>query len=494
MLNNKIVMIKEFSYKYKLLMIILFLNYKGFSQRYQLFKVNRTENYLERACDPKNLPPGQQFISAPEIYVASNHDYIEINYEPGVPGSRPGRVFYGLENMLCGIEKDNLLLVNRCYNDVLNSFTVKPSSLSIRLTTPTSAETGDNSTGDEVTLTATSGYHELVYNWQVYITPEVADILENQGDNRCGFYFQGIGNTIEEGPGGSGGPIGPGGPTSGPLPHEPRLGWINLPNKYLGKDTITFRAEDLFGVNASKVINKSLQFRIGMSNGYNSRILPFSFLASSPKLVNTNPNPRVKNDRCHYSKEATFTMFLNRDLIEDEKLIVSLYDENTSSSVPPDTFKFFKQEDTKVLTANLGTNPVSYSYTWKGQLDAGKYKFRYQTLLGNGEIKSNDPSWATLEFSNEFEIRTPKNITYQIKSTKPETCKDASDGEMNIEILEGEDGRTYKYTLYEVNGTTATEVPSKKNITFTGLNVTITGLTQKKYRVRIQDNEGCFAR
>ena len=485
---------KKINQIYRLVIIvILFLSYVGNSQRYQLFKVNRSESFI---CGNVPIRPGESFVSPPEIYVASDPNYIEIQPLPGVQGSRTTRIFYGLENMLCGITLDpSRPLVNKCYNDLLNSFTIRPSNLDIKLTTPTSDITGDNSTGDEVTLTATEGYHELVYNWQVFITPEVADILENQGDNRCGFYFQGLGNTIEESPGS--GPIGPGGPPGGPLPNVPRLGWINLPNKYLGENKITFTAEDLFGINAPQVVNKSLQFRIGMSNGYNSRIFSFSFIASSPKLVQP---PTVKNDRCNYSKEGTFTMVLNRDLIEEgglkEQLIVSLYDENTSSSVPPNTFKFFKQESTKVLVQNLTTTPPTYSYTWQEPLEAGKYRFRFQTLLGNGTIDPNDGSWATLEFSDDFEIKTPQNIKYQITSTKKETCKGASDGEMELAIEDRGEGNNskYSYTLYEVNGTTVTEVPGKKDISFTGLSIIIKGLTQKRYRVKIQDEKGCFAR
>lgn len=274
--------------------------------------------------------------------------------------------------------------------------------------------------------------------------------------------------------------------------------WEEVPS-FKNRYPLNVSLLDVFGSNWRNRFNGNLQLRFKFKTTFTSDTIysinnyTIELTECSPKLVSKNPT--IKNDRCNYSKEGTFTMILNRDLVENENLIVSLYDENTSSSVPTNRFKFFKQQFTSDLIPNLNTTPTTYSYTWEGVLDAGNYNFRYQTVLDGREgISDSDDSWRTAEFSNNFEIKTPKNIKYAIKSTKEETCKGARDGEMVIEILDGEDLRSYKYTLYEVNGSTVIEVSGKKNVIFTGLSTTITGLTQKKYRVKIQDNQGCFAR
>ena len=453
-----------------LYIFFLLISFLGYSQNYQVFRENRT-TFLKRVCtNPRNLPPGQSYISAPQIYIGTDHDYLEIKSYPGVLNRPPIKVYYGLENMLCGVTLNPARrLVNTCYEDLLNSFTIKPTSMNINLTTPTSSLTNDNSTGDEVTLTGTTGYHELVYNWQVYISSEIAGVLENQGDNRCGFNFGGklIGDKAE------------------PIKKGKQQGWINLPNKFLGKEKISFTAEDLFGNNAAKVVGKSLKFRIGMSNGWNSwQILPFTFIASSPKLKKI-----VKqNLRCNYTKDATFKLELDRNLVKNEKLIVSVFFEDVTNKT--DGYSLFKQEDSDDLIKESNGN---YSFTWQG-LNEGflepnkKYKVKYQTQK-NGVTNAD---LATLKFSPPFIILLPKNVNFKATKLNDETCFNLVDGKIRLNITSGEETRKYSYILYKVEDTKETVY---RNWTeFSGKSTIIENLDKNKYKIKVKDSNECFAR
>lgn len=449
----------------------------GYSQKYQIFKENRI-TFLKGKCTNSKLPAGQEFITAPYIYVSSDHDYIEIVTYPGVLNRPISKVFYGLENMLCGITLNpSRPLINTCYEDSLNSFSIIPRRMSIKLTTPTSNITGDNSTGDEVTLTGSKGYHELVYNWQVYIPLEIAGVLENPGDKGCVLNSQGGDDDDDD----DGFKIKTG---------SSRLGWVNLPNKYLGKEEISFTAEDLFGSNAVKVAGKSLKFRIGMSNGWNSNILPFSFILSSPKLVSLTPQATT----CNYKKDGKFKLKMSRDLIEEtalterEKLVVAVFFKDDTNK--KEGYSLYGSEDTSSLIKEIdGT----YSYSWSGNLPTGEYKIKYQTIKKKKGEKGNSLVWDTIELSKKsFKILQADKVNFTATKFSDETCFGAKNGKIKLDITSGETSK-YKYIIYEVNGTSVTLY--RNWITFTGPTTIIENLDKKtEYRIKVQDTKGCFAR
>ncbi len=464
-----------------------------YSQGYDVFKADRRLQ-TKPACTG-NPGPGLAFIQPASISVASGNDHLRVNFTPGVAGG-VANYYYGIENMLCGVtlETDGnptpLILSNQCYDDLLYSFSIRPVGLDINLTTPTGLNTGDHSTGSEVTLKATKDYHELVYNWQVYISPELSGLMKSTGENRCGYYFEGgevsgggsIGNPFGGGPVG-GGPIGGGGLPVG----EGSLGWVNLPDEFLGKDEITFTAKDLFGDNAYKAIGKSLQFRIGMSNGYNSRIIPFSFIVGSPEFEDIKPIDLS----CNYINNGSFELLVDRDLIEDEQLIVTLYIKDATN---PEGYSLYGQQNMFDLVDN---GDRTFSFFWDNSgtegLSADNYTVKYQVRVGTTGIPSSDPSWGTLKFSNDFDVLKPKAIEYEVTRYSEPTCLGARDGEIELKVSKGEDGRNYSYILYTVNGSTFTPYQGMGWIPFASeKTTTVIGLPKDNYRIQVKDNRNCF--
>jgi len=245
---------------------------------------------------------------------------------------------------------------------------------------------------------------------------------------------------------------------------------------------------DIFGSNWRSRFNNNLDLRFKISASFTSEVVYSNIVTvqlteCSPELV--GPIIPIET-KCNYTSDGKFTINLDRDLVVNEKLIVSLYVQN---EINANQYDFVIQEDpTSLHQVSSG----KFSYSWQGNIAAGNYKIKYQTLQGNGGVSDTDPSWASLEFSPVFTILNADAIDYSVLVERDETCKSENDGEIKLEVTAGESGRNYSYIVYKVDGSNVTV---HKNWTvFSGLNTTVSSLGKDTYRLQIRDNQGCYAR
>lgn len=263
--------------------------------------------------------------------------------------------------------------------------------------------------------------------------------------------------------------------------------WENIPN-YRNRYPLNVSLLDIFGTNWRSQFNGNLQLRFRFTAPFTtSSVVSFStytiqLIECSPELIGAI---QPQKTRCSYTNDGKFRMTVDRNLVPTEKLIVSLYVEDTNN---PEGYSFLTQEAPTSLT----TVSNGYSYTWLGDIPPNKYKIKYQTLKGSGTIAGGDPSWASLEFSNSFTIQPSNQINYTAQILGDETCYLENDGKIKVELTQGEQGRIYSYIMYTVNGTTTTLY---KNWTgFSGsFETTINGLGKNRYKVQVRDNKNCYA-
>lgn len=265
--------------------------------------------------------------------------------------------------------------------------------------------------------------------------------------------------------------------------------WSELPS-YENRYPLNVSLLDIFGVDWREEFDGNLQLRFKISRPYidevvySRSIFTIQLTGCSPDLA-INP-PVATSTLCSYTNDGGFMMTVDRDLDDNEKLIVSLYKKDDTH---PDGFSFYSQEDTTVLQDN-GDN--TYSYTWQANLPPDKYYIKFQTLVGNGNIPGTDPSWATLNESNTFMVNPAEYIEFEIVWLNDSSCFSAGNGRMELEVNGGERGRSFRYIIYKVKD--GKETVYRNWTDFVGINTTIENLEKNKYRIKVQDNENCFAR
>ena len=246
---------------------------------------------------------------------------------------------------------------------------------------------------------------------------------------------------------------------------------------------------DIFGSNWRTRFNGNLQLRYRINASFSSSTI---FSKNTYTIMLTECAPELvgeietQNTKCNYTSDGKFTMTVDRDLVLGEKLIVSLYKLNQTSS----SYVFLTQEPTDVLIDNSNQ---TYSYSWVGDIPSGNYKIKYQTLKGTGNaIPSNDMSWTTIGFSNEFIISNPSKLIFNVVKLNNESCFEKGDGKIKISVTNFESGRTFQYRLYKVSGSTVTIFKDWTN--FSNDTLEIVGLDKSIYRIKVRDNKQCYER
>ncbi|WP_299104238.1 hypothetical protein [uncultured Tenacibaculum sp.] len=272
--------------------------------------------------------------------------------------------------------------------------------------------------------------------------------------------------------------------------------WTDFPAEYNNRIITTFNFKDLLaktGVDVDNLSAKTVKFQTGFNNQY-TNIVTYSIIACAPKLVE---DPSVKNTTCYYDSDGKFSLKVDRDLVNNERLLVSIFFESA-----PNIYSFYKQAESSSLQSDgLG----NFIYNYEGNLAPGNYKVKYQGYLGTGMIDKDDPSWTQLAFSNPFTIGTPTNVSFSIVNTANESCFKANNGYIDIHA-DGEDGRTYLYQLKKdgivqfFNGTswvnyTGSNEKTETWFAFTnGKNTRVSKLNKGKYQIKVKDSQECFAR
>ena len=264
--------------------------------------------------------------------------------------------------------------------------------------------------------------------------------------------------------------------------------WEDIPT-FKNRFPLNVSLLNIFGNNWRTRFNGNLQLRYKLNNSFSSSTI---YSRSTYTIVLTECSPELVGEilpihtRCNYTTDGKFTMTVNRNLVANEKLVVSLYEENVLNG----TYFFRSQESTGTLVNNSNG---TYSYTWNQDIDSGNYNIKFQTLLGGGSsIPSTDPSWATLEFSDEFTILNPNELDFNVVKLNDETCFNSGNGKIRINILDNEPGRSFQYKIYKVSGTSITTFRDWTN--FSTSSFEIDSLDKNIYRIKVRDNEECYAR
>lgn len=351
------------------------------------------------------------------------------NSDRFIPVSNP-------EELFCGKTFNPTIdISNYCYDHEVSFVSVRPDD-NFKILTP---NPGIANKRTEITLEATPGYHPLVYNWQ-YL-----DINSNT--------------------------------------------WKQFPSRFLGKSSITFDAEDLFGASAEDYIDQSIQYKLELCNGW-SPTGPYIYIFEypSPGLSSIDTNPIT----CNYDSDGDFTINIDRNLFSNEELVITLYNSNNV---------LVGQEQT---TSLINNGDGTFSFKWPRMLDAGSYLLKYQTHGGRGGIDPNDSSWNSL-IVEPFTILDAAKVEFTITGQSEETCFDENDGYIDVEATR-EGNRTLYYQLIK-NGTVQI-FNGTKWVNYTGTNAQnetfnsfisntttrISKLGKGTYRVKVRDSHECYMR
>ncbi|MDY0779346.1 hypothetical protein [Tenacibaculum sp. IB213877] len=262
--------------------------------------------------------------------------------------------------------------------------------------------------------------------------------------------------------------------------------WEELPN-FKNRYPLNVSLLDIFGSNWRNYFNGNLQLRFKFTASFTSDVIysiqnyTITLTECSPELQSLVPH----KTKCNYSEDGSFTFSVDRDLVDTEKLIATLFYEYS-------TGYDLATNPQEVITSLTSNTDGTYGYTWQGDLPPGNYRLKYQTLKGSGTISPNDSSWASLESEN-FTLNPSDPVQFFAQKLNDEICFERGDGQIQLYDVDGEDGRTFLYRVFKVNTDNSMEI-YKDWTNFSGNNTTINGLGKNKYRIKVKDNLGCLAK
>ncbi|CAM1362369.1 hypothetical protein TSEDIMI_10202 [Tenacibaculum sediminilitoris] len=254
-------------------------------------------------------------------------------------------------------------------------------------------------------------------------------------------------------------------------------GWKEIPS-HKNRFPLNVSLLDVFGTAWRSKFNGNLQLRFKFTAPFTNEVV-YSFNTYTIQLTECSPELQSlvpHKTKCSYSEDGSFTLSVDRNLVTNEKLITTLYYKYT-------TGYNLATDPQKVITSLTPQTNGTYKYTWSLNLAAGWYKIKYQAYKGTGGIATNDPSWASLEFSEEFEIIPSTNVTFNAKKLNDENCFNTNDGKIEIFNVGGEINRTFEY-----------QVNNNSWIPFNGSSTIIGGLGIGNYKIKLRDNEKCTAK
>lgn len=267
------------------------------------------------------------------------------------------------------------------------------------------------------------------------------------------------------------------------------LEWKNLAN---ATPTINVNVGDIYA-KENIIINelpvgsekRNIHFRTGhiASDKY---VAPktYSVIGCSPQYKGYYNQTKTS---CFYKSDGNIGLKLDRNIDSNkERLVVTLYksdrvligQEHTTSSLIP-------------------LNATNYGYIWPNDIDAGTYYFLYQTQNINLDIPTapnidDGSSWDKLVKTPNFTIEKSTNVDFTAKWLNDESCFEAGDGKIQVEVTSGETGRSYLYIVYKIEGTI--ETLERNWTSFSGTTAVISGLGKGKYKIKVKDSQGCLAK
>ncbi|CAM1362364.1 exported hypothetical protein [Tenacibaculum sediminilitoris] len=270
-------------------------------------------------------------------------------------------------------------------------------------------------------------------------------------------------------------------------------GWIPLAS---AKTSITVNIGDLYASEGLTIDGQSnLRFRTGhRASGKYVATRTHSVTTCSPEFIEYY---NTMNTTCSYLSDGKISLKINRELDPSEQLAVTLFKEDSSGDILIGQYstKQLSATDPKVIVLDdLGGG--YYGFKWPGDIDAGTYYFRYQTL--NESITPSKPDasdlpyWDKLVKTPNFNIKKAINIDFTAVRLNDENCFEKNDGQIQVEVTSREIERSYLYTVYKVDGTT--ETLERNWTSFSGSTTVISGLGKGKYKIKVKDSRGCLAK
>jgi hypothetical protein len=260
--------------------------------------------------------------------------------------------------------------------------------------------------------------------------------------------------------------------------------WKVLPN-FKNTFPLDKSVRQIFGQNYKDyLVNETtLQLKFDIFRGdYNGGNYTFTVIEPSPQLLSFTS----VDSKCSYSDDGSFSMILDRDLEENKKLVVSLFYEFVKGS---NSYSLLDQKDVEILIDNRN-GTFTYNWTNGTSILPGNYKVKYQTY--NKNTTTPYPLWDSLEGTEEgFNIGAPPKITFLATKIDNISCKDLSDGSIQLNITGGVGNYEYELNNNDVwlpfsNTNTGTQGLPTKHV--------INNLSSGKKIIKIRDRNKCSAR
>ncbi|MDC1162409.1 hypothetical protein OAT18_03095 [Tenacibaculum sp.] len=224
---------------------------------------------------------------------------------------------------------------------------------------------------------------------------------------------------------------------------------------------------------------RSIHFRTGYNgSGKYVNSLSYRVIGCSPKF--NNYYEKLKTS-CSYKNDGRVSLSFERNLDTNERLIVTIYN---SDGV------LLGQETKEETLINLGVD--NFGYVWPNLLGQDTYYFLYQTQNKNFTIpipQENDDgsSWDKLVRTPIFTIEKSLAVNFNIEKINDKTCFKKEDGIIKIMNISGELGRNFSYIMTKPDGTS-------QEVNINGNSAVISGLGSGKYKIKVKDSRGCYAK
>ncbi|VDH15444.1 Por secretion system C-terminal sorting domain [Algoriella xinjiangensis] len=245
--------------------------------------------------------------------------------------------------------------------------------------------------------------------------------------------------------------------------------WQDINSNLYDKHILTVSGKDLLGNTYKQYLGRKIYFRAVscLENGvYLSKSNPvfLTLILSAPKITSAS----FVDITCYGDNNGQVTLNFDRLLEQGETLEGSLVNTDTGGVIG---------------NYNLSSLANATTYTISG-LAKGNYRLD----LAQGTYGGNPTYTDGTEYSYTFTIKEPKPVEFSVTQSTDVFCYGGADGTISISAT-GEPGRTFKYSITNVNNT----VDNWVDFSSAG-STKIDNLPAGKYIIKVMDSNGCYAK